>query len=109
LKKDALMFATLHDISIADLLAMANGTLEDTITDMDFLETLGGLKCFLLPPWVMQAGEGGQLRRVTRLVYTIDGKLDKAKMILLVARRLKQLKEAEKKPPDFGPRFTNFT
>ncbi len=81
-------FATLHRLSSADLLAMASGVMEDTLTDLDFLETLGSKGCFLVPPYVLRAGRTGALTKVTPIVYTIDGKLDKPRLLLAVARAL---------------------
>jgi hypothetical protein len=94
-------FATLHDLSAHDLVAMANGTLENTITDMDFLETLGGWRMFVVSPWVMEALPDGGLRKVTRLVFTVDGNLDKPRILLKVGRFMK----AQKSPKQFGRRF----
>jgi hypothetical protein len=94
-------FATANLISARDLLAMANGTLEDTLTDMDFLETLASRHCMLVPPWVLQALPSGGLRKVTRLVYTVDGDLDKPRILLGVARKLR----AERLQGLFGRRF----
>jgi len=94
-------FATLNQISAHDLLAMADGTLEDTITDMDFLETLACRHCLLVPPWILYASPAGGLSKVTRLVYTIDGKLDKPRILLAVARELRVNQALGR----FGPRF----
>jgi hypothetical protein len=94
-------FATLHDISAHDLMAMANGTLENTVTDMDFLETLAGWRLFMLPPWVMEALPDGGLRKVTPLVFTVDGNLDKPRILLAAGRYLK----AQKMRTHFGRRF----
>lgn len=95
-------FATLHNLSLADLLAMASGTLEDTLTDMDFLETLAAKHCFIAPPWVLRADASGKLCKVTRLVYNLDGKLDKPRILLATARQLRQRKAGG----HFGPRFS---
>ena len=81
-------FVTLNQIPVSDLLAMADGKLENTITDLDFLETLAFQKCILVPPHVVQTAPSGQLTRVTPLVYTIDGELDKPRVLLAVARHL---------------------
>lgn len=94
-------FATLHDLSAQDLLAMANGTVENTITDMDFLETLAGWRMFVVPPWVMEALPDGGLRKVTRLIFTVDGNLDKPRVLLMVGRFMK----AQKAQTQFGRRF----
>jgi hypothetical protein len=82
-------FATLNSLSLQDLMAMANGTLEHTVTDMDFLETLAARHCLLVPPWVLLASPAGHLRKVTRLIYTVDGELDKPRILLTVARKLR--------------------
>ncbi len=81
-------FNTLNLISAHDLMAMADGTLENTVTDLDFLEPLARRHCFLVPPWVRQASPTGGLSKITRLVYTIDGELDKPRILLAVARKL---------------------
>jgi hypothetical protein len=94
-------FATLYDLSAYDLLAMANGTLENTVTDMDFLETLAGWRMFVVPPWVMEAKAEGKLRKVTRLIFTVDGNLDKPRVLLNVGRYMK----AQKAQTQFGRRF----
>jgi hypothetical protein len=94
-------FATLHDLSAQDLLAMANGTLENTVTDMDFLETLAGWRMFIVPPWVMEALPKGGLRKVTRLVFTVDGNVDKPQILLKAGRYMK----ARKARTHFGRRF----
>ena len=104
-ERTEMRFATLNQISLSDLKAMADGTLEDTITDMDFLETLAAKKCFLLTPWVVCAGPTGQLSRVTKLLYTIDGKIDKPRVLVLVAQTLRRA-AARKGLADFGPRFS---
>jgi hypothetical protein len=81
-------FATFNHISLHDLTTMANGCIEDTINDFDFLQTLADQHCFMVPPWVLQASPGGSLRKVARLVYTVDGQLDKSRLLVSVARRL---------------------
>jgi hypothetical protein len=86
-------FCTIHDVPLRDLLAMARGSLEDTISDVDFLQTLAVHHCFLLPPYVMQARQTGGLLRITHLTYTIDGELDKARILVAVARRLRELRQ----------------
>jgi hypothetical protein len=95
-------FATLSQLRTPDLLAMASGLLEDTLTDLDFLETLAAKQCFLVPPWVVQANPTGGLAKITRLVYNIDGKLDKPRILLNAAKRLRR----PPVPPSFGDRFT---
>jgi hypothetical protein len=83
-------FATFNQISVHDLVAMADGVLEDTITDMDFLETLAGRHCVVVPPWVLRVSPAGGLSKVTRLVYTTDGALDKPRILLAAARELRR-------------------
>lgn len=85
-------FATLHRLSAADLAAMASGALEDTLTDMDFLETLAAQRCFIVPPYVLLASQDGGLEKVAPLLYTIDGRLDKPRILLNVARILRRQK-----------------
>ena len=90
-------YATSQAVSIRDLVAMSHGVLENTITDMDFLETLARRRCFLVPPWVMQAGADGQLSKVTRVMYSLDGELDKPGVLLAVARKLREAANATKR------------
>jgi hypothetical protein len=96
-------FTTLNLLSAHDLMAMVNGSLENTVTDMDFLETLARRHCLLVPPWVLQASPDGRLRKVTRLVYTVDGELDKPRILLHVARALRARRWRDR----FGGRFTH--
>jgi len=96
-----MVFATFNQISAHDLMAMADGTLESTITDMDYLETLARLHCVMVPPWVLRASPTGELNKVTRLVYTTDGELDKARILLTVARVLRMNRALGR----FGSRF----
>ena len=81
-------FATFNQISLHDLTEMANGNIEDTLTDFDFFETLADRHCFVAAPWILQASSGGGLRKVTRLTYTFDGQLDKSRLLVAVARQL---------------------
>jgi hypothetical protein len=94
-------FATLNQLSVEDLLAMADGTLEDTISDMDFLETLAWQWCVVVPPWVLLTSDTGGLTKVTSLRYTVDGDLDKPRILLAVAGYLRQGRLADR----FGKRF----
>jgi hypothetical protein len=96
-----MVFNTLNLLTAGDLKAMADGVLENTITDMDFLETLAKRHCFLVPPWVLQASREGELQKVTRVVYTVDGELDKPRILLAVARELRARRLRER----FGRRF----
>ncbi len=96
-------YTTLNLLSAQDLMAMVDGSLENTVTDMDFLETLARRHCLLVPPWVLQATPGGRLRKVTRLVYTVDGELDKPRVLLRAARVLRAHRLRER----FGGRFAD--
>jgi hypothetical protein len=82
-------FATVNDIALSDLVAMARGSLEDTLSDFDFLETLARHRCFLVPPYVLKADKQGQLERVARLTYNEDGQLNKARVLIAIARHLR--------------------
>lgn len=92
-------FVTINEVSLPDLIAMANGSMEATVTDLDFLETLAAHGCFVVPPWVLRASPTGNLARVTRLVYDVDGQLDKARILVNAARQL------NRRQPRFGGRF----
>ena len=94
-------FATFNQIPLRDLTEMANGKLEDTLTDLDFFETLADQHCFVAAPWIMQASSGGDLRKVTRLTYTFDGQLDKSRLLVVVARQLGLTQISR-----FNPRFS---
>jgi hypothetical protein len=94
-------FATFNQISHHDLLDMARGTLENTITDMDFMETLARRQCFVVSPWVMRASRAGEMFKVTPLIYTVDGELDKPRILLAVARQLRRVDTDRR----FSPRF----
>jgi len=96
-------FTTLNLLSAQDLMAMVDGSLENTVTDMDFLETLASRHCLLVPPWVLQASPEGGLTKVTMLVYTVDGELDKPRILLQVARALQSRRLQER----FGGRFAD--
>ena len=95
-------FATVNNLSLTELRAMAAGTIPDTITDMDFLETLAAFRCVIVPPWVVQTTRGGGLRKVARLVYGVDGELNKARMLLLLSGSLRQARSER----GFGGRFS---
>ena len=94
-------FSTLNKIPLPELKAMADGSIADTITDMDFLETLAAQHCLIVPPWIVKTGADGRVTRLTRLVYTTDGEMDKARVLLNVARQLRR-----RMPHNFGPRFS---
>lgn len=85
-------FATLHRLSSSDLAAMASGVLESTVTDMDFLETLAAHSCFIAPPYVLASSKEGGLAKVTPLVYTTDGGLDKPRILLEMAKVIRRQK-----------------
>lgn len=93
-------FRTVNEVPLRELIAMADGVLEDTITDMDFLETLALHRCLLVPPFVMRASSVGGLTRITPLVYDADGEIDKAAVLVAMARKLRQLQGMR-----FGGRF----
>jgi hypothetical protein len=95
-------FVTLHHISLSHLLAMASGTLPDTLTDIDFLETLAAKKCFIVPPHVVRAEPTGTLTKITSLIYTTDGNLDKPRILLETARQLRRIRQMN----TIGKRFT---
>ena len=69
---------------------MKDGCSQFVVSDMDFLETLAAHKCFLAPPWVLRANPSGQLARVTRISYDVDGNLDKASVLLAVAHEFRR-------------------
>ena len=85
-------YATVNDVSFPDLLAMTQGQLESTITDLDFLESLAAKHCFLVPPWVVQASPTGGLAKVARVTYTLDGEMDKPAILVAVARKLEAVR-----------------
>lgn len=93
-------FATYNQLSLHDLTEMVGGNLQDTITDFDFLQTLADQHCFIVPPFIMQARPSGNLRTVTRLVYTTDGQLDKSRLLVAVAQQLAS------RSSRFHPRFS---
>ncbi len=97
-------FITLvNELSLNDLRAIADGFIEKSVSDMDFLETLAHRKCFLLPPWVMRATPSGGLARVCKLSYDIDGNVDKPQVLLAVAHAFRL---AESRGIGFGGRFS---
>jgi hypothetical protein len=83
-------FATLNNIPLRELKAMARGQMPDTITDMDFLETLASWHCLLVVPWVLRLAGNGRVEKVTRVIYTVDGELDKARILFEVAREFRR-------------------
>jgi hypothetical protein len=97
-------FATLiAQLSPNDLKEVMNAGSHSLVSDMDFLETLAAHKCFLITPWVIRANPSGQLARVARLTYDIDGNIDKPRVLLEVAR---EFRRARKRAQRFGGRFS---
>jgi hypothetical protein len=97
-------FVTLvNELSMKDLRAIAEGLVQTTVSDMDFLETLAAEHCFLLPPWVMRANPSGGLTRVCQLSYDIEGNVDKPRVLLEFARAMRM---AEIRGMGFGGRFS---
>src|SRR4051812_18878831 len=89
----AMRFMTVNDLSLQDLRAMAAGELEATVSDADFLETLALHQCFVLTPWVVRAKGDGQLLKIARVTYDFDGQIDKPRVLVDMARRLKELRQ----------------
>jgi hypothetical protein len=97
-------FVTLiHQLSLSDLKAMAEGCSPISVSDMDFLETLAAHKCILVTPWVMRANPSGGLARVAKLTYDHEGNIDKARVLIDVA---KEFKRAKRKAFPSGGRFS---
>jgi hypothetical protein len=92
----------LSELTLHELHAMADGVMEDTVTDMDFLETLAAYKCFLVPPWVMRASPTGGLSKVTQLYYDEHGEIDKSKVLVAAARQFRREHSGGSR---FGGRF----
>lgn len=90
-------------LSLNDLKAIMNGCSQSLVSDADFLETLAAHKCFLVPPWVLRANPAGNLARVTAIAYDAEGNLDKARVLLTVAR---EIRRAKKRAINFGGRFS---
>ena len=95
-------YATLNNIPLRDLKAMARGQMPDTITDMDFLETLALWHCVVVPSWVLHVTSDGRLEKATRLIYTVDGELDKARILFHLAREFRRARAVGR----LGARFT---
>jgi hypothetical protein len=93
----------LSQLSPSDLRAMASGCSPISISDMDFLETLAAHKCLIVTPWVMRADPSGGLARVAKLTYDLDGNIDKARVLIAVA---KEFRRAKRKRMGFGNRFS---
>jgi hypothetical protein len=82
---------------------MCQGHLENTITDLDFLESLAAKRCFLVPPWVMLATPRGGLVKITRVTYTLDGQLDKPAILVAMARKLREIRALHQTHRRFHP------
>ena len=97
-------FITLDSrMSVDELKAIMDGSLQSTVSDLDFLETLAAHKCFLIPPWVIRANPSGNLARVARISYDIDGNVDKPRVLVAVAR---EFRRAKKRASGFGGRLS---
>jgi hypothetical protein len=97
-------FATLiAKFSPTDLRAMMDGSSHILVSDMDFLETMAAHKCFIVPPWIIRANPSGELARVTRVRYDADGNVDKARVLLAIA---KEFARTRKNLRRFGDRFS---
>ena len=75
-------FTTVYEVGLQDLMAMAKGDMEDTVSDMDFLETLALHRCVIVPPWVLRTSRSGRLSRACGLIFDVDGELDKASILV---------------------------
>jgi hypothetical protein len=97
-------FATLiTQLSPNDMKEIMDAGSQLLVSDMDFLETLAAHKCFLIPPWVIRANPSGELARVARLEYDIEGNIDKPRVLLAVAR---EFRRAKARALRFGGRFS---
>ncbi len=92
----------INEWSLSDLKAMAKGSMLCAVSDMDFLETLASHRCFLVTPWIVRAQRNGGLARVAELVFDSDGNIDKARVLLAMA---KEFRHAEQRAR-FGGRFS---
>lgn len=93
----------IKELTLADLRAMAQGRLRDAVSDADFFETLGAHQCFVLSRWIVRADGSGQVVRVARVQYDEAGNMDKPRMLVALAR---EVREAKRRGVDFGPRFS---
>jgi hypothetical protein len=90
-------------LSLGELKAIARNSMQCTVSDIDFFQTLSAHRCFLVPPWVMRAQPNGGLAKMTRVVYDSNGNLDKVQILLLVA---KEFRLASHRRNTFGGRFS---
>jgi len=81
-----------HDerLTVDDLKAMASGRRPETLDDMDFLETLAGSNCLVMPPYVYHLEADGHLEQVTALRYDDHYNLNKPVILLAVMDRLRR-------------------
>jgi hypothetical protein len=84
--------ATLHPrLGRHDLEALAEGTREGELDDMEFFETLAQKHCLVMPPWIYHIDHAGHLEKVTAVRYTPEYHLDKPRILLAVMDRLPHL------------------
>ena len=83
----------INEWSLSDLKAMAKGSMLCAVSDIDFLETLARHQCFLVTPWVVRAQPSGGLARVTELVFDLDGNIDKARVLLAMAKEIRHAEQ----------------
>ncbi len=91
-----------NELSLNDLKAMAKGSMQCAVTDIDFLETLSTHRCIVVPPWIVRAQPNGGLARVTPLMYDEEGNVDKVRVLLAMAKEFRR----EQRGVLFGGRFS---
>ncbi len=77
-----------HAYGMDQLKAMATGAKPGSIDDMEFLETLAGRRCMVMPPWVYHIKTDGHLEKLTPVRYREDYDLDKPSILLAVMEKL---------------------
>ncbi len=77
-----------HAFGTDELQAIAAGQQPRSIDDMEFLETLAGRRCLLMPPWIYHIERDGHLKKLTPVQYGEDYNLDKASILLAVMQKL---------------------
>lgn len=80
--------STRHGFSRHELEDIAHGLNPSAIDDMEFLETLSYMGCFLMSPWVYHFNEQQELEPLTPIQYRDDYSLDKAGILLAVMDRM---------------------
>lgn len=76
---------TMGELSMRDLQAIRAGKgHEKILSEMDFFETLAGLKCIVAPPWILRMCGDGGMERVARVQYDDDLNLDRPAILLEV-------------------------